>query len=241
VETRKRNNLDFLISHRFGAINGGIDELFGLDQASIRIGLDYGISDRLNIGVGRSSFEKTFDGYIKYRLLQQSNDNSIPVSLTAFTSAAIKTQDTPRYSELDFSEKLTYTTQLLIARKFNSSLSIQIMPTYLHFNTIEWNQQQNDLFALGAGGRMKITKRVSVNLEYYYRFQELESNTYDAIAIGFDIETGGHVFQLHFTNSQSMVEKGFIAETRNDFFDGDIHFGFNISRTFQLGTKKKGW
>lgn len=241
VETRHKNNLDFIISHRFGELSGGAYEFFGLDQSNIRIGLDYGVTDRFNIGVGRNSFQKTYDGYLKYRLLRQSTGHkAMPISATWFSSMAIKTVKDPEYDDvIDFSDRLAYTHQLLIARKFNSALSLQLMPSYVHFNSITEGQDNNDVLALGIGGRIKLTKRISLNAEYYYQFQTLTENTYNSLAIGFDIETGGHVFQLQFTNSQAMIEKGFIAETSNDFFDGDIHFGFNISRTFQLGEHKK--
>jgi hypothetical protein len=130
---------------------------------------------------------------------------------------------------------MAYTHQLIIARKFSSSFSFQISPTLVHRNSVTENEDPNDIYALGAGGRIKLTKRLSLNAEYYYQFNTIEdSPMMNSVAIGFDIETGGHVFQLHFTNSRAMIEKGFITETTGDFFDGDIHFGFNISRTFQL-------
>jgi len=214
IETRRKNNLDFLISHRFGRINGGPYELFGLDQANVRIGFDYGVTDRFNIGIGRNSFEKTFDGYLKYRLLRQSTGaKAVPLSVTLLGSSSLETLRDPIYEdELEFSDRLAYTAQVLIARKFNSSISLQLMPSFVHFNTIRPEAENND-----------------------YQFNQLLTDARNAIAIGFDIETGGHVFQIHFTNSQSMVEKAFISEVSNDFWNGDIHFGFNISRTFQLG------
>jgi hypothetical protein len=236
VETRKKGIMDFIISHRFGKLNSGAYELFGLDQSNVRIGFDFGITDAFNIGVGRNSFEKTFDGYLKYRLVRQKT-TGVPLSITAFSSMSIKTLKDPTYQDqINFSDKLAYTYQILMARKFSQALSLQLMPTLVHFNTLieEQGQINNDIYALGVGGRVKITKRISINAEYYYRFDELSADTFDAIAIGLDIETGGHVFQLQFTNSRSMIEKGFISEIKNDFFKGDIHFGFNISRTFQL-------
>ena len=237
TETRKKGVLDVLISHRFGRINGGAYELFGLDQASIRIGADYGVSDRISIGVGRSSFEKTYDGFLKYEILRQSKGNkNVPINMVAFSSVALSTLKSE--PELDVSLRLSYTYQLLFSRKFSSNFSLQLAPSIIHHNYIETGTTNNTIYALGAGGRLKLTKRLSLNAEYFYQFNKHESNFYtDVFAIGFDIETGGHVFQLHFTNAQAMIEKGFITETSDDFFDGDIHFGFNISRTFQLSGK----
>lgn len=234
VETRKKYNLDFIISHRFGRLNGGAYQFFGLDQSSVRFGFDYGLTDNVNLGLGRSSFEKTYDAYFKYAFLHQTTGStSFPFSATFLSSVAIKTIREPQF-DFSFSDKLAFTQQLLIARKFSQSFSLQLMPTYIHFNTIYPDDENNDVVAAGIGGRVKLNQRVSLNAEYYYQLTQKNSDYRNVIAIGFDIETGGHVFQLQLTNAQSMIEKGFLAETTGDFFNGDIHFGFNISRTFQL-------
>lgn len=233
VMTRRKGSLEFLIAHRFGRLNSGAYELFGLDNANVRFGLDYGLTDRLTVGFGRNSFEKTYDVFAKFALLrQQSGATSVPVSVTGFISGAVNTlRPIDPDTEVPFSERMAYTYQLLVARKISPNLSVQLMPTLVHFNIVPENLS-NDLTALGVGGRLLLTKRLSVNAEYYYRFQDRETDNFDALAIGIDLETGGHVFQLQFTNSRSMVEKGFIRETTGDFFGGDIHFGFNITRTF---------
>ena len=227
--------LGFIISHRFGRLNGGAYEFFGLDDANIRLGLEYGITDFLNVGVGRNSFQKTYDGYLKLRLLQQqSGRKTIPVTVVGFSSLAINTLKNAE-QDLPFSARVDYTYQLLIARKFSSRLSLQLTPTLVHRNLVERREIPNDLYALGLGGRWKFNSRVSLNAEYFLRLNaETEPLYNDAFALGVDIETGGHVFQLHLTNAQSMIEEGFITETTGDFFSGDIHFGFNISRVFQL-------
>lgn len=235
VETREKGVLEFVISHRFGNINSGAYDFFGLDQSNIRLALEYGITDRLYAGLGRSSFEKTFDGFLKYRFVQQQRgQRTVPVSVTGFTSVTIETLRLEG-RERDFADKLAFTYQVLVGSKVSERISLQLMPSYVHFNTIAEEELTNGLFALGAGGRLKLTKRLTLNAEYYYRFDEFRPDTYNALAIGVDIETGGHVFQLHVTNSRAMIEKGFIAETTGDFFDGDIRFGFNITRAFQLG------
>ncbi len=241
IETRKEGILEFMISHRFGNVNTGLYELFGLDQSNIRFGLEYAASDDLTFAIGRSSFEKTYDSYVKYRLFhQQKGDRNFPVGITLFGSATYRTlKDFEPEKEPSFSEKITYTSQILIARKFSPSFSLQIMPTYIHFNYVPTKSDQNNLFALGVGTRVKVSNRISINAEYYYNFNPFESlDTYNSIALGIDIETGGHVFQIMITNSRPMIEKGFIAETTGNFFDGDIRMGFNISRAFQLKNKK---
>ena len=238
IETRKKGVLDVIISHRFGRLNSGAYELFGLDETNVRLGADYGITDRLNAGFGRNSFEKTYDAFLKYKIVRQQKNSSrnMPVSVAGFSSMALKTLKTgDPVGEPDLNARLTYSYQVILAKKFNPSFSLQLSPTLIHRNSVAEGQDPNDIFALGAGGRIKLNKRLSLNGEYYYQFNRVpDSAIQNSVAIGFDIETGGHVFQLHFTNSRAMIEKGFITETTGNFFDGDIHFGFNISRVFQL-------
>ncbi|NKI27546.1 hypothetical protein HCG49_13330 [Arenibacter sp. 6A1] len=237
VETRKEGILEFLISHRFGRVNSGFDQLFGLDESNIRFGFEYAMNDRLTLAIGRSSFEKTYDVYAKYRLLQQKTGESpFPFGLTVFGSATEKTiKDYEPGNKPSFSDRLTYTGQILLAKKINPTVSVQFAPTFIHFNTAPESIDPNDIVSLGFGTRVKISKRVSLNGEYYYNINPFDSlDVKNSIAFGVDIETGGHIFQLIFTNGVSMIEKGFIAETTGDFLKGDIHFGFNISRAFQL-------
>jgi hypothetical protein len=239
----KRNHLDFRISHRFGRLNSGAYELFGLDQAVMRMGFEYGITDDLMIGIGRSGEQKAYDFFGKYKLIKQATGaRQVPISVTLFGSSVIRTQRSFVPGEIfAFEDKLTYTGQLLIARKFSESLSLQITPTYLYRNRPELPGDQRLLLALGIGGRLKVSRRVSINAEYFYAFRDNTTNLpyYNSLALGVDIETGGHVFQLHFTNSLGMIEKQFIGETTGSWGKGDVHYGFNISRTFSLDKKKK--
>lgn len=235
VENAAPGVLDLRISHRFGFISAGAYELFGLDQASMRIGLDYGLTNRWMIGIGRSTFQKQFDGFTKFKILRQAVSH-MPVTVSITGSMMYKTlkfEDPARTNYI--SSNIVYSSQLLIGRKFNESLSLQLMPTMLHYNLVAAATDANDIFALGVGGRLKISKRVSINAEYYYQLPSLQfSGTENSLAVGFDIETGGHVFQLNFTNSTGMTERSFITETTGKFFKGDIHFGFTISRVFTL-------
>lgn len=235
IENRKDKELEFIISHRFGRVNLGFDELFGLDQSNIRFALEYGFNDNLTIGLGRSSFEKTYDSFLKYSLLKQKNgENSFPFAVSLFGSVAVKTlKDYDPSDKRTFAESLFYVGQVLIARKVSPSFSYQITPTYLHRNSVRINADPHDIFALGFGTRMKLSKRVSFNSEYYVTFNESKSiDARNSLAFGIDIETGGHVFQLILSNAITMIEKSFITESTGNFFGGDIHFGFNISRTF---------
>ena len=234
IENRKNKELEFIISHRFGRVNTGFEELFGLDQANIRFALEYGLTDDLTAGLGRSSFEKTYDGYLKYRLLKQKTGiNAFPFAVSLFGSVAAKSQKAIAGNERTFAESLFYVGQVLIAKKVNSSLSIQVTPTYVHRNLATIAADPHDIFALGFGTRVKLSKRVSLNAEYYQQFQKLTSiKARNSLAFGVDIETGGHVFQIILSNAITMVEKSFITETTGNFFGGDIHLGFNLSRTF---------
>lgn len=242
VETTGKKVLDLKVSHRFSTLNKGAYELFGLDNASMRFGFDYGITDRFTIGVGRSTFEKQYDGFLKYKLLRQSSGKrNIPVSMTAVATMMLKTlKETDESVKTNYRDRLYYAYQLLIARKFSNSTTLQIMPSLIHYNIVPLTTNKNDILAIGIGGRQKLSKRVSINGEYYYVLPESRlPGTYNSASIGFDIETGGHVFQLHFTNSTGMTERTFISETTGRWTKGDIHFGFNISRVFTIGGKKK--
>ncbi len=239
VETRKQGALEFIIGHRFGRLNSGAYEFFGLDGANIRLGLEYGLADFLNVGVGRNSFEKTYDGFLKLKLLRQSSGARwFPVSVVAFSSAAIKTLASEE--DLAITDRLFYTHQLLIGRKWSDLFSLQLMPTLAHRNQIQESEGENDVYALGIGGRIKLTSRVSLNGEYYYRMDVPEDDLgFNSVAIGFDIETGGHVFQLHLTNSRAIIEKGFITETTGNFFRGRYSLWLQrISSFLAAGMKK---
>jgi len=242
TEMRPSGVLEFIISHRFGRLNEGVGQLFGLDDSQVRIALEYGIWDKLNVGFGRSSVGKILDGFLKYQVLRQTKSGKmVPISLTAFTSVAVATGPGAFLeSSIDnkFSQRLSYSYQLLAARKMNSNLSLQVMPTMIHRNYVFTAEDPNDVFALGFGGRYKLTNRLTLNAEYYHQLAEHSDEYYNSFSIGFDIETGGHVFQLHLTNSRSMIEKGFVAETSGRWSDGAIHYGFNISRVFNLKAKK---
>ncbi|GAC1370109.1 MAG: DUF5777 family beta-barrel protein [Hymenobacter sp.] len=237
VETPGRGTLAFLIQHRFGTLNSGAYEFFGLDQAVLRLGFEYGLTDRLAVGVGRSSQEKTFDGFVKYRALRQSTGvRAVPVSVTLFASSAITTL---RFNdpavERSTASRVDYAYQVLIARKVSPGLSVQLMPTLVHRNYVATPAMQNDVYALGAGLRQKLTKRVALTADYFYLFPGPTARTYqNALGLGFDIETGGHVFQLHVTNAKGMTEKFFVPQTDGNFFKGDIYFGFTVARNFTI-------
>jgi len=240
VERMPKGQLDFRISHRFGLINSGAYNFFGLDQANIHLGLEYGINNWLMVGYGRGTFEKTYDGFLKFSILRQSTGTkTMPISLSYFNSLAINTLrwEIPD-TKLNFWNRASFVHQILVARKFNERFSLELNPTYVHRNMVATELDPNDLFALGAGARMKLSRRISINIEYYYVVPPINDyrseKTYDPLSIGFDIETGGHVFQLFFSNSLAMIEKGFIGETTGNWGNGDIHFGFNISRVFNL-------
>lgn len=246
VETTQAGVLDLLVSHRFGTLNQGFYNMFGLDVASMRIGVDYGITNRFTIGGGRSTFEKQYDGFLKYRLLWQSGGKkNMPISLTLLSSVMLQTDTSTFKAEKKIvtkprnTDKLSYAYQILIARKFNDNFSLQLAPTMIHENLVDSSFNSNDLFAIGVGARIKLTRRSSINLEYYYQLPGTKfPGTYNTFSIGWEIETGGHVFQLHLSNSTGMTERTFIVENTGRWSKGDIHFGFNISRLFTLKKHK---
>ena len=240
IETKGKGELEFIFAHRFGAISSGSYNLYGLDQAYVRLGLEYGLTDRLGVGIGRNSVDKTVDAFLRYRFLKQSSGaRNMPVTITAFTNAAVKNSPQELDPGMVYSDRLSYTAQLLIARKFSPKLSLQLMPTIIHRNSVDKTIENNDLIALGMGGRIKVTRSIALTTEYYHRIAVKEGNPYyNCVGFGIDIETGGHVFQLVMTNAQGITERAFIGETTDNFFTGGIHLGFNVTRTFQLRKKK---
>ena len=237
VESQKEGELDFVIAHRFGRVNGGAYEFFGLDQATMRWGLEYGIKDWVSVGFGRSTVWKAYDGFAKFRILRQTQGRSVnvPVSISAFSSIAINTLRPVDNLPVPFQTRLTFANQLLIARKFGDVFSFQLTPTHIHLNLVDTPNDPNDIFAVGAAAKVQVSKNVGVTLEYFYNLpNQLPTDRKDAIAVGIDINTGSHVFQLHFTNANSMIEQGFITTTTGDWLNGDIHIGFNMIRTFKL-------
>ena len=242
IENPPVGNLIFNVQHRFGAINSGSYDFFGLDQAVTRIAFQYGLAEWLGIGIGRSSYKKTYDGWVKAKFLRQSTGlRKMPVSIDYYGNIAVSAL---KWSEPDrtnfFSSRLSFANQLLIARKFSPGVSIQLVPTHVHYNLVETKEDDNDVFSLGAGGRFKISKRVSINFEYYYIISQQTREQYtDPFSIGFDIETGGHVFQLYVSNAEGLIEEHIMGRTSGKWWNGDIHFGFNISRAFTLKKPKE--
>lgn len=236
VESPANGNLNFVIQHRFGQLNSGAYNFFGLDNATLRLGLDYGITDDLSVGIGRSSYLKTFDGYFKYKILKQTEGATMPVTVDILGTITNYTQKDETKPYLDANLRTAYSAELLIARKFSRSLSLQVIPTYLHYNLVPTVADKNDVFALGLGGRMKITRRMSIDAEYDIvpKNQVVSTTVHNSFSLGWDIETGGHVFQLVFSNSQSMVPTQYLTQTTGTWGKGDIYFGFNISRNFNL-------
>lgn len=242
IESPAAGALSFVIQHRFGKINDGSYNFFGLDNATLRLGLDYGITDRLAIGLGRSSYLKTFDGYVKYKcLMQTEGSEKMPFSASTLLTISNYTQKDATKPYLTADYRTAYTAQMLIARKFSRYFSLEITPTYLRYNLVPSVLDKNSLFVLGTGARMKITKRSSINVEYNFLPVKQVVTTYvhNSFSVGYDIETGGHVFQLVFSNSQSMIESQYLAQTTGSWGNGDIYFGFNISRNFNLSKHAK--
>lgn len=241
VETKNEGTLEFIFAHRFGEINGGWYEMYGLDEALVRLGLDYGITDNISVSIGRNSDDKTMDGYLKAKLLRQSSGaKNFPVTITALGGVAYRMSPKENPEGFENVDRLAYVSQLMIARKFSPRLSFQLTPSYIHKNAVVQETDDNDQIAVGLGGRLKLTKSVALTTEYYYRVNpDEDSPYYNSVGFGIDIETGGHVFQLVLTNTRGLTERAFITETEGQFSEGDIHLGFNVTRTFQLKKKKE--
>ena len=239
TELIPKGTMKFIISHRFGVVNNGISDFFGLDNSTIRIGLDYAITDNINIGIGRNSLQVHYDGYFKYRILQQKKNGGMPLSLVYYTNMAVKALVAPQTEDLTLANKISYTHQILIGRKFSDFFSFQLSPSLVHRNFVNNEIGNNDVYSLGTAGRFQLTKVIAINLEYYYLPPGQVMDRYQSSAgLGIELETKGHVFQLNFTNSEGLIAPLYIAETEGMIGNGDIHFGFNITRDFKIGSRK---
>lgn len=228
-----KGDLYLVIAHRFGYLDKGFEDFFGLDEANTRIQFVYGLTNGITIHASRSGFQKTYEFATKYRLFGQKKQG-FPLEIVGFNSVAINTElEKTVLPKLEFSDRLAYVNQILISRKFNDNLSLEIAPTHFHQNYVANNSQDNSQFALGFGGRYKFTKRWSFNMDYAAHLNRASNSVFkNPLSIGFDLETGGHVFQMHFTNSQAMHESGYLGNTSGSWTDGKIAFGFNLIRVF---------
>lgn len=228
-----KDDLYFIVSHRFGTIENGIDDFFGLDNAVTKLLFLYGVNEWLNVGFARSSLQKTYGAHIKYRLVHQQK-NGFPFTIVGYNLVTANTElSKALLPNLEFANRLSYTSQILISRKFNKNFSLELAPSLLHENFVAFNDQENTQFILGFGGRHKLNKRWSLNADYGWHLNRADGSPFkNSLSIGFDLETGGHVFQLHFTNAQPMFENGFLGNGNGDWSDGTVFFGFNLSRVF---------
>ena len=241
IERMHEGQLDVRINHRFGQLNLGPYELYGMDQAVMNFCLEYGVKDWLQIGIRRGNVDKLYDGSVKFSLFRQTKGgpHPMPVAISFFSDLSLVTlKDSAKY--INTLDRFAYTNQLLIARKFTEKISLQLMPTFVHRNQVAFDEQ-NDILACGIGGRYKMTRRLALSIEYFAVNNKKNTSTkyFNPVSVGFDLETGGHVFQLFLTNSLNMVEDRVIAQTQGDINKGGIYFGFNISRVFGGGKVKE--
>ena len=226
-----KGDLYFIVAHRFGSVKDGFEGFFGLDNANTQLKFVYGLTDYLTISAARS--ELAYDFSTKYSLLNQKTEG-FPVSIAGFSSLAINnTLKESLYPKLTFNDRFTFVQQLLISRKFSEKLSLEIAPTVFHENFIDNALQNNTQYAIGMGGRYKLSKRWSLNIDYAAHLNRASNSLYkNPLSIGFDLDTGGHVFQMHFTSSQGIHEAGYLGQTTGDWTKGDVFFGFNLLRVF---------
>lgn len=228
-----KKELTLVVSHRFGSIENGFDSFFGLDDAVTRLNFIYGITDAINISVSRSSFQKIYALSTKYRLIRQK-ENGFPFTIIGYNAILVNTAlEKDNLPKLEFKHRLGYTAQFVISKKINTDFSLAFIPTFFHDNYVVQNNQDNSQFALGFGSRYKIGKRWSINVDYGLHLNRATNSPFkNPLSIGVDLETGGHVFQMHFTNAQAMNANGYLGQASGDWSDGNIYFGFNLSRVF---------
>lgn len=219
-----------VVAHRFGDVSKGFKDFFGLDDASTKLGLIYGVTDGLSVSLSRETNLKTFEGAVKYKLVKQNG--KFPVDIVGYNVLAANTDlSKDNYPFLKFGDRLAYLTQALISRRFNDDLSLQFTPSYVHKNLYDPMLEDKDQFLTGLGGRYKISKRVSINAEYFVNYDN-KSFYKNPFSIGMDLETGGHVFQLLFSNSQLNSDIGYLTNASGKWEKGQVFFGFNLYRVF---------
>ncbi|MGA3013031.1 MAG: DUF5777 family beta-barrel protein [Bacteroidales bacterium] len=242
-ENPSTGDLIFIFSHHFGALNTGYDNLFGLKQSQVRLGLDYGMTRWLGIGVGLNTLQNTWDGFLKFKVLRQSKGGrKMPFTLDIFTGTSIYTTKWSNPERKNyFTSRISYSDQVILARKFGQRFSLQIMPTYVHLNLVPTPEDHNNIFSLGAGGRFKVSQRVAINAEYYYLLPKQIRSTpsTSALSVGIDIDTGGHIFQIFLTNAVGENMESIITQTTGKWQNGNILLGFNISRIFTIVKPKE--
>jgi len=246
LEIPKPKILQFMIQHRFGSIENGFYDLFGMDYATIRFDFHYGLTDRISFGVGRSSLDKIYDMFLKTKLIRQTSGfKSFPFSVLFYSDIGIDTKRKPEiYPSVkdNFSNRLLYVNQLIIGRKFSRNLSLEILPTLVHRNLVPTNDDDHDQASIGIAGRFKLSNRISINADYFIPIGDRNENYKNSLAVGVDYETGGHVFQVMLANAQGPYEYTFIENASGDFSSGTLYLGFNISRSFTLKSEdEKSW
>ncbi len=244
TEVVGRRGLDFRISHRFGDFNSGAYNAWGTDGgANIRLALEYSHDGRFMFGIGRTSTAKIADGFLKYRLLRQTTNSSMPISVTLFTSIYhtfehVTIDKINKFQQI--SDRLSYCHQVMIARKFSTRFSLQLTGAVVHFNLVENVDDKNDCYIAGILARYKFSKRQAITVEYGYRVNKYSAGKYyNSLGIGWDVETGGHVFQMHVTNSFGLTENYYFMYTNTTWQNWGVRLGFNISRVFSLQKHKK--
>lgn len=220
----------FVVSHRFGSVKDGISEFFGFDMATTKIGGIYGVTDWLAVSASRHTMLKVYETSLKYRLARQGD--AFPVDIVGYNTIDMNTfLDEDDYPKLEFADRLSYISQVIVSRKFSDRFSLELVPSFIHRNLYDPAIENDNQFSLGSGGRMKLTKRLALNLEYACNFDKPDFYK-NPLSVGLDVETGGHIFQLLFTNSQSMTEAGYLTHASGDWGEGDFFFGFNLYRVF---------
>jgi hypothetical protein len=245
-ETVAKKHLNFVILHRFGEVNKGAYELWGMDQAYMRLAFDYGLTENIQIGVGRSSPSKVYDGNLKWKIIKQASGGS-PIGITYYGNMALNTSEfSDKSVDNYFTSRLTYCNQILFTKKFNDVVSVLLAPSMVHKNLVIYNNDANTIFSVGMGASVRLTRSTRFNIEYYPRLNGRDDfldvaktqRTYDYLGLGFDIETGGHVFQMMFCNATGMYEQAAIVNSTTTWSDMGIRLGFNLSRTFSMDSPR---
>lgn len=246
VQNLSKGELHYSIMHTFGEVKSGYQNLWGIDSgANVRFSFEYGLSNKLSVGIGRSSLDKLVDLSGRYHILKQTTQGDMPVSVSFAGTLGINTSQLGFVENLGLAgysvaDRLSFAGSLLVARKFSENLSLQVSPTAVWFNRVGFETNIEDgstqgYVGLGLSGRYKIRPRTALTLQYIPTLNQFDKN--HNIAVGIDIETGGHVFQMFFTTTPALNDQYLVAGSNGSFIEREFRFGFNVNRLFQIGAR----
>ena len=224
-----KGTIEMIMNHRFGVVTGTNDLIGIWAPANIRLAVNYSITDRITVGFGTTKDYRLQDFCLKTALLKQTVDGKMPVSITYYGNATVSAL--PKENFYHTSDRWSFFNQIIIAKRFSKMFSLQLAPSYSHYNVVD-APMSNDLFAIQFGGRAKVTSTMSILLDVNQPITSQENVPKSGFSVGTEFSTVGHTFQIFVSNYRGIINQQSNMFNQNDFFEGDFAIGFNISRTW---------